>query len=117
MSQAIPLIDPRTASHISAVALFAWPIVVTCIIAAWRWRRLNARFGFIVLGYLICLGVGALVRTFGYTFFWYHTVDETPENHLVETLVNASLSITVVGAIVSVGPVLWLAKLLGRRGA
>ena len=115
MSQTMPLIDPRTASNVSAAALFVWPVVVTGLVAASRWRKLNARFAFIVLGYLTCLGVGALVRTFGFTFFWFHSANETPEDLLVATLMNASLSVTVIGAILSVGPVLWLGKLLGRH--
>jgi hypothetical protein len=114
MSQAMPLVDPGTAADISTAALFLWPVVVTGIVAAIRWWDLKSRLAFIALGYLVWVGVGAFVRTFGYAFFWIHSAADTPGGDLLATLMNASISITVFGAILSVGPVLWLAKLLAH---
>src|SRR5229473_3124290 len=71
---ALPLIDPRTFGYISTAALFLWPVVVTGTVAVLRWRLLHSRVAFLVLGYLICVGVGAFVRAYGYTFFWIHSV-------------------------------------------
>ena len=115
MSLELPVIDLRTFGYISTAALFLWPVVVTGTFAAFRWRRLRSRAAFLALGYLMCVGVGAFVRAFGYTFYWVHSVPGTPQDKLVAALINASLSITVIGAILSVGPVLWLRKLLDKR--
>lgn len=68
-----------------------------------------------MLGYLICVGVGAFVCEYAYTFFRIHSVCESPEDNMVAALINASLSITVPGAVLNVGPILWLGKLLDRR--
>src|SRR5271170_8078204 len=112
MSQTPPLVDPHTASYISTFAIWLWPVLVTGVVAAAQWRRLGPRLGFLVLGYLTCLGVGALFAKFGFMVYFIHFAPKTPEDRLVATLVNTSLTITLFGAVLSVAPVLWLAKLL-----
>jgi hypothetical protein len=115
MSHLAPIVDPGTASAISAWALYGWPIAVTGLVLLKRWRHLESRFAFALLGYLTCTGVGAFTRQFGFTVFWLRVADQTPGDIILVKLVNASLSIAIFGAIVSVAPVLWLSRLLKLR--
>jgi hypothetical protein len=114
MSQALPPVDLRTAARVSAVLLYLWPVAVTTIVAALRWRHIAYRVGFLVLGYLICLGVGALVRQFGFVIYWTRIIAVVPRDSMVASLVDASLSITLLGTILGVAPVWWLARILDR---
>ena len=65
-----------------------------------------------VLGYLTCVGIGALFRQFGFTVFWVHVAPQTPGNYILADLVNASFSIAIFGAIFSIAPVIWLSHIL-----
>jgi hypothetical protein len=115
VSQALPLVDLQTASRVSTAALYLWPVAVTLVAAALRWKRLSSRVAFLVLGYLTCLGVEALVRQFGFVIYWTHYSTKVPEDRVIASLVNASLSIALLGTVLSVAPVWWLTKLLGRN--
>jgi hypothetical protein len=115
VSQALPLVDLQTASRVSTVVLYLWPVAVTVVAAALRWKRLSSGVAFLVLGYLTCLGVEALVRKFGFVIYWTHYSAEVPEDQAVAYLVNAVLSIALLGTVLSVAPVWWLTKLLSRN--
>ncbi len=115
MSQAPPVMDLHTVSRLSTAALYLWPVAVTVVAALLRWNRLSSRVAFLILGYLTCLGVGALVRQLGFVISWTYYMPKVPEDHLVAVLVDASLSMTLLGMVLSVGPVWWLTKLLGRN--
>jgi hypothetical protein len=65
---------------------------------------------FLVLGYLMCVGVGALVRDVGAYIFWTFITDSTPQERLVVALINQSLSMTLAGIVFSVLPIIWLAR-------
>jgi hypothetical protein len=115
MSQALPPVDLRTAAGVSAALLYFWPVAVTVIMAVIRWRYIAYRVGFLVLGYLTCVGVGALVRQFGFAIYWTRIVTKVPKDSMVASLVDASLSITLLGTILSIAPVWWLARILNRH--
>ena len=115
MSHLVPIVDPRTASAISEWALYGWPIAVTGLVLFIRWRHIESRIAFALLGYLTCTGVGAFTRLFGFNVFWLRVAEHTPGDIILVKLVNASLSIAFLGAIVSVAPVLWLSRLLRLR--
>ncbi|MDH4166761.1 MAG: hypothetical protein OEV90_10185 [Gammaproteobacteria bacterium] len=115
MTQTSPLIDPHTALGLSSVALYLWPVILTIVIAAIRWRSLNHRLGFLILGYLVCMGTGALVGHFGFVVYWLHFAPTVAADNTVAALVNAAISVAVFGTVLSIWPVLWLSKLLGPR--
>lgn len=115
MSQAHPIVDVHTSMTITLVAAYIWPAALTLAIATVRWRKLRRRLSFLVLGYLLCTGVGALFSHLGFAVYWIRVVPQTAESHMVESLVNASLSVAVFGALLSIWPTLWLAKLLEER--
>lgn len=115
MSYTVPVIDLRLLLPITTAVLYLLPVVLVGIIALLRWRSLKKRIPFFVLGYLICVGVQSIVRVIGYTYSWIHYIGAVPQEQILVALVNTSLSITVIGAIVSVAPVVWLAEVCGPK--
>jgi len=112
-----PMIDPHGAVLAASIALWIWPAFVVAAIALFRWRSLRYRGAFVVLGYLVCVGVGALIGKLGGTMFWVAAVPSNVGDRIVVALVNASITQTVVGLIVSPIPVIWLSVLLRRKDA
>ena len=110
-----PIVDPKTAMQVAAIALWLWPVLVTGTTAIVRWRALRFRIAFLVLGYLTCVGVSALIARLGGYFFWVYGVNSTPQDKIVVALVNESIGATVFGAVFSILPVIWLASLLDKR--
>ena len=110
-----PIVDPKTAMQIAAVALWLWPVLVTATIAIVRWRALRFRIAFLVLGYLTCVGVSALVPSVGGYFFWVYGVHASPQDKIVVALVNESSGATLIGSLFSIVPVAWLANLFDKR--
>jgi len=117
VTQASPLLDPQAALRLSTMALFLWPLLLTITIATIRWRSLNHRLGFLILGYLVCTGVGALVSRFGFIVYWLDFAPTTGGGDVLSTLVNAGISVAVLGTVLSILPVLWLSRLLGSRSS
>src|SRR5580692_9752137 len=107
-----PVVDPKTAMQIAAIALWLWPVLVTGTTAIVRWRALRFRIAFLVLGYLICAGVSALFARLGGVFFWAYGVNSAPQDRILVALVNESIGATVIGTLFSIVPVIWLASLL-----
>ena len=112
VSQALPIIDPHSAMRLANVATYVWPLVVTIAVALIRWRQLRHRTGFIVLGYLVCIGVAALFSRFGWIVYWLKIAPTVVEDEVVSTLVNASITVSVFGTLLSILPVLWLSRML-----
>jgi hypothetical protein len=117
MSYAVPVMDPRLLLPITTAALYLWPVTLVAIVAALRWRSLERRIPFLVLGYLVCAGVQSIVRVLGDTFSWVHYIGAVPQEQIVVALVNASLSVTAIATVVSIAPVVWLAQVCGHKGA
>ena len=115
MAYTVPAVDPMLLLRITTAALYLWPVALVGIIALLRWRSLRKRLSFLVLGYLICVGIQCIVRIIGYTYSWIHYIGAVPQQQILVALVNTSLSVTVIGTIVSVAPVVWLAKLCGQK--
>ncbi|HQR47873.1 MAG TPA: hypothetical protein PL152_00980 [Steroidobacteraceae bacterium] len=113
MTQTSPIVDLHTAMRLSSIALYLWPAIVTITIAAVRWRSMNHRFGFLILGYLVCVGTGALFSHFGFVVYWLHFAPTVAEDNMVASLVNAAISVAVFGTLLSMWPVLWLSRMLG----
>jgi hypothetical protein len=110
-----PLVDPKTALQIAATALWLWPVLVTGTTAIVRWQALHFRIAFLVLGYLTCVGVSALTARLGGYFYWAYGVNAVPQEQIVVALVNESIGATVIGTLLSIVPVIWVANLLDKR--
>jgi hypothetical protein len=111
---ATPMLDPHTSVLIAAIALWGWPLLFTGIIAIVRWTKLRSPIGFLVLGYLSCVGISVLAPRVGGYLLFVHILPATPRDQILVTTVNESIRATVAGIALSVLPVIWLAKLLER---
>jgi hypothetical protein len=111
---ATPALEPHTAMLLAVVALWGWPLLITGIVAVFRWAKLRSPIGFLILGYLSCVGISALAPRIGGYLLFVHIMPTTPRDQIVVTAVNESIRATVAGIALSVIPVIWLAKLLER---
>jgi hypothetical protein len=112
---AAPVVDPKTALQIAVIALWLWPVLVTGTTAIVRWQAIRFRIAFLVLGYLTCVGVSALTARLGGYVYWVYGVNVVPQDKIVVALVNESIGATIIGALCSFVPVIWLANLLDKR--
>jgi hypothetical protein len=112
-----PLVAPNVATLLATLTLWFWPVLVTGVGAIIYWKTLRHRVAFLVLGYLMCIGVGALARSTGAYIFWTFITDSTPNERLVVTYINQSLSATLAGVVFSILPIIWLARILRRNDA
>ena len=111
MHYAVPVEDPRTLLLVSAWALYLWPVVVVGVVAVVKWRRIRSRVSFIALSYLVCLGAQAIARSTGHFIGWVYYIGTVPTDRIVVALVNTSITVTFVAAILGIGPVIWMARL------
>jgi len=110
-------VDLKTLSRLSTATLYLWPFVLVAVIALLRRHRLKRHLAFWVLGYLVCAGVQSLVRSVGYTVSWTHYIGVVPQDQILVALVNASLSVISLAAIVSIAPVLWLSRACSQESS
>jgi hypothetical protein len=111
---AAPFLDLRHLATITTVALYLWPASVVGVVAVLRWRSLEQRLPFLVLGYLTCAGVTVIARMIGWTFSWSHYIGAVPQDQILVAFVNASLSVMAFSIVLSVAPVLWLAHVCSQ---
>jgi len=114
LSSNVPILDLKTVASVSSWILFLWPAVPVAAVAALRWKFLASRISFLVLGYFVCLGVQAIARTIGYTFVWFRFVGASAPDRVLISVIDASLSVVAVAAVLSIGPVIWLARICAR---
>jgi hypothetical protein len=110
-----PVVDPKVSLQIANIALYGWPILVTGSLLLIRRRQIDQRLAFAILGYLVCVGIQALIRLISFTIFWVRIPAATPGDIIMSKIVNTSLSVSIFSAMASVLPVLWLDKLLRAR--
>lgn len=89
-------------------------MVITGIVALFRCAKLRSPIGFLVLGYLSCVGISALAPRVGGYLLFLHILAATPQDQIVVAAINESIRATVAGIALSIIPVIWLAKLLER---
>jgi hypothetical protein len=111
---AAPVLEPHTSMLIAAAALWGWPVLIIGISAALRWTKLRSPIGFLVLGYLSCVGISALAPRIGGYLLFVHILPATPKDQIVVAAINESIRATIVGIALSIIPVIWLAKLLEK---
>jgi hypothetical protein len=108
-----PLLAHVRAEQIFAVVALLWPVVLTVCVGLLRWKRLQSKAGFFVLGALGCFGLQAfLARLARYVVWTYFAPMET---RTFSTAVHVSdpIVIIVVSAVLSVPLLIWLTALVG----
>jgi hypothetical protein len=111
LSYAPPLVDPTHLALMTTVVLYVWPAVLVGIVALVRWTRLRQRPAFLVLGYLTCTGIELFARSIGYTFAWARYIGAVQQDRILVAFVNASLTLSAASVVLSVLPVIWLARI------
>jgi len=111
---AVPPVDPMHLATITEAVLYLWPALLVGIVALLRWRSLEQRLPFFILGYLTCAGVEIIARRVGWTFSWSHYIGAVPQDQIVVALVDTSLSVMAFSVVLSVAPVLWLAQVCSQ---
>ena len=102
------------AEHIAAAIALLWPLVLTTSVTVLRWKHLRSRAGFVIIGFLACVGVCAVMAALGHYLFWGYFAHLPPQYFLTAARFTNTIAATVAGAILSVPLVLWLSMLLGR---
>lgn len=108
-----PLLAHLRAEHILAVAALVWPFVLTACMAVLRWRRLQSRVGFLVLGVLASFGLQAFLARLARYVFWTYFAPLEPQSYSGAVHVTDPLVIIVASVLLSVPLLLWWAALLG----
>ena len=112
-----PLLAHVRAEHVLAVAALAWPFVLTACLAVLRWKRLQSRAGFLVLGILACFGLQAFLARLARYVFWTYLAPLEPQSYSAAVHVTDPIVIIVASALLSVPLLLWWAALLGLAPA
>lgn len=109
-----PLLAHLRAEHILAVAALVWPFVLTACMAMLRWKRLESRAGFLVLGVLASFGLQAFLARLARYVFWTYFAPLEPQAYSAAAVhVTDPLVIMVASVLLSVPLLLWSAALMG----
>lgn len=108
-----PLLAHVRAEHILAVAALVWPFVLTACMAVLRWKRLQSRAGFLVLGVLASFGLQAFLARLTRYVFWTYFAPLEPQSYSTAAHVTDPIVIIVASVLLSVPLLLWWAALLG----
>jgi hypothetical protein len=112
-----PLLAHVRAEHILAVVALLWPFVLTVCMAVLRWKRLQSRAGFLVLGVLACFGLQAFLARLARYVFWTYFAPLEPQSYSAAVHVTDPGVIIVASVLLSVPLLLWWAALMGRPPA
>jgi hypothetical protein len=112
-----PLLAHVRAEHILAVVALLWPFVLTACMAVLRWKRLQSRAGFLVLGVLACFGLQAFLARLARYVFWTYFAPLEPQSYPAAVHVTDPGVIIVASVLLSVPLLLWWAALMGRPPA
>lgn len=107
------LLSHVRAEHILAVLELLWPFALTAGLALLRWRRLQFRAGFLVLGVLGCFGLQAFLARLARYLFWTYVAPAEPHSYSAALHFTDPIVIIVMSVLSSVPLLLWLARLLG----
>ena len=99
--------------HLLAVLELLWPFALTAGVALLRWKRLQFRAGFLVLGVLGCFGLQAFLARLARYLFWTYVAPAEPHSYWAALHFTDPIVIIVVSVLSSVPLLLWLAQLLG----
>ena len=112
-SYADPLLTHMRAEHIFAVVGLLWPIALTVLIGLLRWKRLQSKLGFLVLGVLVCFGLQALLARFARYVFWTYLASTQPPYYSILLRVTDPIVTIVASAVLGVPLLLWVTALPG----
>jgi hypothetical protein len=106
------LLTHMRAEHAFAVVGLLWPLALTGYIALLRWKRLQSKLGFLILGVLACFGLQAFLARLTRYVFWTYLAPMQPRYYLTALRAMDPIVITAASAILSVPLLLWFAALL-----
>ena len=107
------LLSHLRVEHILALIELLWPLALTAGLALLRWKRLQFRAGFLVVGVLGCFGLQAFLARLARYVFWTYVAPAEPHSYSTAVHFTDPIVIIVVSMLVSVPLLLWLARLLG----
>ena len=107
------LLSHVRAEHMLALVEVLWPIALTAGLALWRWKQLQSRVGFLVVGALGCFGLQAFLARLVRYVFWTYVAPAEPHSYSTALHFTDPIVIIVVSVLSSVPLLLWLARLLG----
>jgi len=107
------LLSHVRAEHILAVLELLWPVVLTAGVALLRWKRLQFRAAYLVVGALGCFGLQAFLARLARYVFWTYVAPAEPHSYSTALHFTDPIVIIVVSVLSSVPLLLWLARLLG----
>jgi hypothetical protein len=107
------LLSHLRAEHILAVVELLWPFALTAGLALLRWKRLQFRAGFVVLGVLGCFGLQAFLARLARYVFWTYVAPAEPHSYSAALHFTDPVVIIAVSALLGVLLLNWLARLLG----
>ena len=112
-----PLLAHVRAEHILAIVALLWPFVLTASLAVLRWKRLQSRAGFLVLGILACFGLQAFLARVARYVFWTYFAPLEPQSYSGAVHVTDPIVIMVASVLLSVPLLLWWAALMSLAPA
>jgi hypothetical protein len=107
------LLSHLRVEHILALVELLWPFALTAGLALLRWKQLQFRAGFLVVGVLGCFGLQAFLARLARYVFWTYVAPTEPHSYSTAVHFTDPIVIIVVSMLVSVPLLLWLARLLG----
>jgi uncharacterized membrane protein len=107
------LLSHLRVEHILALVELLWPFALTAGLALLRWKLLQFRAGFLVVGVLGCFGLQAFLARLARYVFWTYVAPAEPHSYSTAVHFTDPIVIIVVSMLVSVPLLLWLARLLG----
>ena len=108
-----PLLAHLRVEQIFAVVALVWPFVLTVCIGLLRWKRLQSRVGFFVLGVLGCFGLQAFLARLARYVVWTFFAPMETRSFSIAVHVSDPIVIIVVSAVLSVPLLIWLTALVG----
>lgn len=99
--------------HILAVTALLWPFALTAGVALLRWKRLQSRAGFLVLGVLGCFGLQAFLARLARYIFWTYIAPLEPHSYSTALHFTDPIVIIALSVVLSAPLLVWLAALLG----
>jgi hypothetical protein len=89
-----------------------WPLGLTVCIALLRWKRLQFKLGFLVLGALACFGLQAFLARSARYLIWTYFAPVQPRYYVMAFRVTDPIVTIVASALLSVPLLLWISGLL-----
>lgn len=110
-----PLPAHLRAEQIFSLVELLWPFALTACIGVLRWKRLDSRAGFLVVGVLGCFGLQAFLARLIRYLVWTYFAPMQARYFATALHLSDPIVVILVSATLSVPLLMWLAELLGVR--